>query len=104
MEYILDWELIDENDVSSRIEEWETPYILEKNHEGLWTSKKVTDNGEHGYMREEILSKVAVWTYKLESRDIAKYHVEFVMVDGTKIVGERALGLWFDKLKESEVA
>ena len=55
-------------------------------------------------MREEILSKVAVWTYKLESRDIAKYHVEFVMVDGTKIVGERALGLWFEKLKESEVA
>ena len=104
MEYILDWELIDENDVSSHIEEWETPYILEKNHDGLWTSKKVTDNGEYGYMRDEILSKVAVWTYKLESRDISKYHVEFVMVDGTKIVGEKALGLWFDKLKESEVA
>ena len=59
MEYVLDWELIDEENLSDHIEHWESPYILEKNEKGQWTSKKVTENGDMGYMRSEILSKVA---------------------------------------------
>ena len=101
MEYVLDWELIDEKDLSNHIEDWESPYILEKNEKGQWTSKKVTENGEYGYMRSEILSKVAVWTYESDgTRDIENYHVEYVMVDGTKVVGEKSLGEWF-KSKEA---
>tara|TARA_B110000483_G_scaffold206161_1_gene250287 strand:- start:130 stop:645 length:516 start_codon:yes stop_codon:yes gene_type:complete len=100
MEYVLDWELIDEKNLSDHIEHWETPYLLSKNEKGLWTSKRVTDNGEYGYMRHEILSKVQVWTYKNESKDIESYHVEYVMVDGTKIEGEKSLGVWFESREE----
>jgi len=97
MEYVLNWELIDEKDLSNHIEDWESPYILEKNEKGQWTSKKVTENGDMGYMRSEILSKVAVWTYESDgTRDIETYHVEYVMVDGTKVVGEKSLGEWFE--------
>ena len=70
------------------------------------TSKKVTENGDMGYMRSEILSKVAVWTYengKTDERNVESYHVEYVMVDGTKVVGEKSLGEWFENL-EKEVA
>ena len=106
MEYVLDWELIDEENLSDHIEEWESPYILEKNEKGQWTSKKVTENGDMGYMKSEILSKVQVWTYvneKTDERDVESYHVEYVMVDGTKVVGEKSLGEWFENL-EKEVA
>ena len=109
MEYVLEWELIDENDIGKHIEHWESPYILEKNEKGQWTSKKVTENGEYGYMRSEILSKVAVWTYTTlkhllnVEKNVESYHVEYVMVDGTKVVGEKALGEWFENL-ENEVA
>ena len=104
MEYVLDWELIDEENLSDHIEEWESPYILEKNDKGQWTSKKVTENGDMGYMKSEILSKVAVWTYESNgTRDVESYHVEYVMVDGTKVVGEKSLGEWFENL-ETEVA
>ena len=106
MEYVLDWELIDEENLSDHIEEWESPYILEKNEKGQWTSKKVTENGDMGYMKSEILSKVQVWTYvneKTDERDVESYHVEYVMVDGTKVVGEKTLGEWFENL-EKEVA
>ena len=106
MEYVLDWELIDENDLSEHIADWESPYVLEKNEKGQWTSKKVTENGDMGYMKSEILSKVQVWTYvneKTDERDVESYHVEYVMVDGTKVVGEKTLGEWFENL-EKEVA
>lgn len=106
MEYVLDWELIDEENLSDHIEHWESPYILEKNEKGQWTSKKVTENGDMGYMRSEILSRVQVWTYengKTDERNVESYHVEYVMVDGTKVVGEKSLGEWFENL-EKEVA
>ena len=106
MEYVLDWELIDEENLSDHIEEWESPYILEKNEKFQWTSKKVTENGDMGYMKSEILSKVQVWTYvneKTDERDVESYHVEYIMVDGTKVVGEKSLGEWFENL-ETEVA
>ena len=106
MEYVLDWELIDEENLSDHIEQWESPYILEKNEKGQWTSKKVTENGDMGYMKSEILSKVQVWTYvneKTDERNVESYHVEYVMVDGTKVVGEKSLGEWFENL-EKEVA
>jgi len=104
MEYVLDWKLIDEDTLSDHIEAWETPYILEKNEEGLWTSKKVTENGDYGYMRSEILSKVAVWTYGLTSNEVIDYHVEYIMVDGTKVEDEKNLGVWFEQYEKSEVA
>ena len=105
MEYVLDWELIDENDIGKHIEHWETPYILNKNEEGCWTSSKFTDNGEYGYMREEVVSKVQVWTYGKDAnlaeefqtmKQIQSYHVEYIMTNGDKVVGEKSLGKWFE--------
>jgi hypothetical protein len=102
MEYVLDWELIDEENLHEHIEEWESPYILEKTDNG-WTSSKFTENGDYGYMRSEIISKIAVWTYEQDNRDCVNYHVEYVMVDGTTVVGEKSLGKWYE-LRETEVA
>ena len=106
-EYVLDWELIDEKDVYNHIEKWESPYILEKNAEGNWTSKKVTENGDYGYMRKEILSRVQVWTYDADATsigDVATYHVEYIMVDGTTIESEKALSEWLEINLKNEVA
>jgi len=107
MEYVIDWELIDEENLSDHIEDWESPYILEKNEKGHWTSKKVTENGDYGYMRSEILSKVQVWTYEhVDKGNLGgSYNVEYVMVDGTKVVGEKSLTKWFESLQSlSEVS
>lgn len=95
MEYVLDWELIDEKDVSQHIESWETPYVLEK-LDGGWTSSKFTDNTDMGYMRSEIVSRSQQWTYQQDNTECVKYHVEFAMVDGTTVVGEKALKQWFE--------
>jgi hypothetical protein len=103
MEYVLDWELIDENDLSEHIADWESPYILEKNESGQWTSTKVTENGDYGYMRNEILKKVAVWTYEGSNPKSINYDAEFTMEDGKTVHMEAGLKTWFENLK-SEVA
>ena len=102
MEYVLDWELIDENDLSEHIADWESPYVLEKNEKGQWTSKKVTQNGDYGYLRSEIISKTAVWTYS--SEEVKQYDVEYDMYDGTTVVGEEGLKQWFEKYGCESVA
>ena len=94
MEYVLDWELIDENDVSKHIEEWESPYILEKNENGFWTSTKVTENDDGYMMRHEISKKVAVWTY--EGGEVVDYNSEFTMEDGATVHMEAGLKKWFE--------
>ena len=103
MEYVLDWELIDENDLSEHIADWESPYILEKNESGQWTSTKVEENGDYGYMRSEILKKVAVWTYEGSNPKSINYDAEFTMEDGETVHMEAGLKTWFENL-ESEVA
>jgi|TARA_B100000768_G_C11146363_1_gene318341 hypothetical protein len=95
MEYVLDWELIDEENLHEHIEHWETPYILEKTADG-WTSSKFTDNGEDGYMRDEIVTRTQVWTYEQGNRDCVNYHVEFFMIDNKTMIGEKALRVWFE--------
>ena len=102
MEYVLDWELIDENDLSEHIADWESPYVLEKNEKGQWTSKKVTQNGDYGYLRSEIISKTAGWTYS--SEEVKQYDVEYDMYDGTTVVGEEGLKQWFEKYGCESVA
>jgi len=95
MEYVLDWELIDEKDLSEHIEDWESPYILEKNAEGNWTSTKVEENGDYGYMRSEILKKVAVWTYEGSNDNPINYDAVFTMEDGAIVHKEAGLKEWF---------
>jgi hypothetical protein len=89
-EYVLGWEVVSDSELASKIEPWESPYILEKNEAGQWTSKKVTDNGDYGYLRSEITSRVQVWTYEAGGT-VDQYHVEYVMEDGTTIVGDKPL-------------
>lgn len=96
MEYVLDWELIDENDLSEHIADWESPYILEKNAEGNWTSKKTEENGDYGYMRNEILQKVSVWTYEGSNPQSINYDAEFTMEDGETVHMEAGLKEWFE--------
>jgi len=96
MEYVLNWELIDENDLSEHIAEWESPYILEKNDEGNWTSKKTEENGDYGYMRKEILKKVAVWTYEGSNDTPINYEAVFTMEDGAIVHKEAGLKKWFE--------
>ena len=99
MEYVLNWELIDENDLSEHIADWESPYILEKNAEGNWTSKKTEENGDYGYMRDEILQKVSVWTYEGSNPQSINYDAEFTMEDGETVHMEAGLKEWFEAME-----
>lgn len=79
-EYIIDWEIADDNAVVC--EEWETPIVLvfDSEHQE-WTATKVTNNDEMGYMRSEIKKKTEKWTM-LPENDRADYSSSFLMVDG----------------------
>jgi hypothetical protein len=98
MEYVLNWELIDENDVSNHMSEWETPYILEKNSDGFWESSKITENGDYGYMIEEILRKKETWVYTENGVDgVSKYIVSYELVDGTVCGSNEELGAYLEE-------
>ena len=98
MEYVLNWELIDENDVSNHMSDWETPYVLEKNSDGFWESSKVTENGDYGYMIEDILRKKETWVYTENGVDgVSKYIVSYELVDGTVCASNEELGAYLEE-------
>lgn len=57
-EYVVDWSILD-NDAKVG-EEWESPIQLSWT-DGRWLAGRVIENGEYGYMRQEIERKVEAW-------------------------------------------
>lgn len=57
-EYVIDWSILDDDAVVG--EAWESPLMLSWT-DGRWTAGRVIENGEYGYMRQEISRKVEAW-------------------------------------------
>ena len=95
-EYILDWSIEEDDAVVS--EEWETPIVLVFDQEiQEWTAIKVTNNGDMGYMRKEILSKTESWTM-LANGEREDYAQTFVM-ENEQTVSYAGLTQWFESNK-----
>lgn len=88
-EYILDWEIVEDDAVVCR--EWENPIEFQY-IDGKWTCLKFFTNDEYGYMRKEILAKSEQWT-PLKDGERTDYECQYKVKQG-----------WFDgndpKLKE----
>lgn len=84
-EYILGMEVIDECDfkLEDHIQEWEAPIYLTAQDDGF-VATKTTENGEFGYMRSEIKTKIESWTV-LPENDRDNYTSQFVMEDNSVI-------------------
>ena len=84
-EYILGMEVIDECDfkLEDHIQEWEAPIYLTAQDDGF-VATKTTENGEFGYMRSEIKTKIETWTV-LPENDRDNYTSQLVMEDNSVI-------------------
>jgi hypothetical protein len=83
-EYVIDWSIQDDDAVVC--EDWESPTELfwEANQ---WVARWVTANGEYGYMRREVASKVEEYAL-LMGGGRKNYKVSFILQDGRKLSGE----------------
>jgi hypothetical protein len=92
-EYILDWEIMDQND--KVCDDWESPYILtDMGTIRGWIAIQVQDNRQRGYMRSEILEKTS--TYDLVfGGDRANYKASYLMKDGDIVDNDAGLKAWF---------
>jgi hypothetical protein len=83
-EYILDYSVQDDADVVC--EPWETPFELYW-EQGRWVARRTVENGEYGYMRQDIGSKTEQYTMMMEGGR-EDYSVEYRDRDGKIIVLE----------------
>ena len=77
-EYMIDWSIVDD-DVTV-CEAWETPFELFY-EQGKWVAKRTTENGEYGYMRQEIVSKTEQYDM-LTNGERTNYTVFYTLTDG----------------------
>lgn len=80
-EYILDWEVAE--DSAKVCEDWESPIVLSY-VDGAWRACKITENGEYGYFRKEIVRQTRSWTM-LQGGEEANHVVEYTMEDGKTV-------------------
>ena len=80
-EYIVDWSIQDDDAVVC--EEWETPTELFW-EQGRWVARRTTENGEYGYMRQEIASKIEQYDMQMDGGR-ENYTVSYVMRDGSEL-------------------
>jgi hypothetical protein len=57
-EYVMDWAILDDDAKVGA--EWESPLELSW-EQGRWVARRTVENGEYGYMRQEIARKVETW-------------------------------------------
>lgn len=96
-EYILDWEVVEDN--KQVCDSWETVTQIFISEDKV-TALKVTDNrpdedGYGGYMRHEILEKTEAWTMLPES-ERSEYSASFLMKDGDICDTQDELKEWFE--------
>jgi len=95
-EYIIDYEIVEDGAVVC--EEWESPIVMHYDTEQkVWNAVRVTDNGDMGYMRKEILSKTELWTM-LANGEREDYAQTFVM-ENEQTVSYAGLTQWFESNK-----
>ena len=77
-EYVVDWSILDDDAVVC--EPWETPFNLYW-EQGRWVARRTVDNGEYGYMRNEVASKTEGYDM-LMGGDRENYVVTYTMRNG----------------------
>ena len=80
-EYLLAYDIV--QDSAPEGEEWETPFSLYWEG-GRWVARRTTENGEYGYMRREIASKIEQYDM-LMGGGRENYTVSYVMRDGSEV-------------------
>ena len=77
-EYVVDWSILDDD--ATVCEPWETPFNLYW-EQGRWVARRTVDNGEYGYMRNEVASKTEGYDM-LMGGDRENYVVTYTMRNG----------------------
>lgn len=96
-EYILDWSI--EEDDAVVCEEWESPIVMLFDTESkLWNAVRVSDNGDMGYMRREILRKTESWTMARGGEQ--KDYAQTFLMENEQSVNYAGLTQWFELNKE----
>ena len=103
MEYILDWEII--NDVEKVCQDWETPIEVLDFDGSYVATKNINNRGEYGYMRKEIQGLQESWVM-LPNKEREDYTARYIMQDGDVVYGQEELKEWFkiNELISQEVA
>jgi len=84
-EYVVDWAIHD--DADSICEEWEEPIVLDRVG-CVWQARRVTPNGEYGYLNSAVAEKRESWALALGGRRTA-LRVEYVMRNGDVVPGSQ---------------
>jgi len=77
-EYVVDWSILDDD--ATVCEPWETPFNLYW-EQGRWVARRTVDNGEYGYMRNEVASKTEGYDM-LMGGDRENYVATYTMRNG----------------------
>ena len=77
-EYVVDWSILDDD--STVCDPWETPFNLYW-EQGRWVARRTVENGEYGYMRNEVASKTEGYDM-LMGGDRENYVVTYTMRNG----------------------
>ena len=77
-EYVVDWSILDDD--ATVCEPWETPFNLYW-EQGRWVARRTVENGEYGYMRNEVASKTEGYDM-LMGGDRENYVVTYTMRNG----------------------
>lgn len=77
-EYVVDWSILDDDAVVC--EPWETPFNLFW-ESGRWVARRTVENGEYGYMRNEVASKTEGYDM-LMGGDRENYVATYTMRNG----------------------
>ena len=91
-EYVVDWSILDDDQVVC--EPWEAPTMLTW-EAGGWTARRTTENGEYGYMRQEVLRKVEEYDMLMQGGR-ENYTATYVMRNGD-IVDSKDMQVYLTK-------
>lgn len=91
-EYVVDWAIVDNDAVVC--EPWETPFELHWKG-GRWIANRTVENGEYGYMRQEVERKTEEYDMEMGG-GIANYRVVYTMRNGDMIT-EKEVQAYFAK-------
>lgn len=83
-EYILGFNVVEDNAVTN--DPWETPFSLAWEN-GRWVARRTIENGEYGYMRQDVESKTEQYDMEMGGGR-SNYTCSYVMRDGRSVAAD----------------
>ena len=84
-EFVADWAIMDDSE--KVCEAWETPFEL-RYLNGRWIATRTVENGEYGYMRQEVERKTEEYDMVMGGGQ-ANYRVVYTMRNGDMVTGSQ---------------